>query len=352
MRCYVCACGAGGGAPFNNPAPLGASTDALEGKGPQRLPQGQLDRRLEGVAKAVGGGYCQLQMPLKLALGVRETVAGHRLGALEGAVTAPPSHASLGGGGYGVDPPSHWSRFCSGASANQKFPLAPSASQFRPKRFSGASKTSAPLGGGGLDPPTRPPLDPPAPLKGALVGDPVPRACTGKAVIPCRGGYGSSVRPLRGRTVCMGPTWGPKTNNKSENGIFGISASRGGRGAPGPHRNTVRQAMDGLWTKARGQQTQLNDPHNNQHNPQYANHGASRTRKRHQQEHRPQRQTERSDPTQHAKGRTGDCPGPRKGATTRRNVTRGVQRSGHLPPFSMKKTCKLFFPNNGQNQGP
>ena len=43
-----------------------------------------LDRRLEEVAKAVGGGYCRLQMPLKLALGVRGTVAGHRLGALEG----------------------------------------------------------------------------------------------------------------------------------------------------------------------------------------------------------------------------------------------------------------------------
>ena len=32
--------------------------------------------------------------------------------------------------------------------------------------------------------------------------------------------------------------------------------------------------------------------------------------------------SESSDPTQHAKGRTGDRPGPRKGATTRRNVTR------------------------------
>ena len=40
-------------------------------------------------------------------------------------------------------------------------------------------------------------------------------------------------------------------------------------------------------------------------------------------EHRPQRPTESSDPTQHAKGRTGDRPGPRKGATTRRNVTQG-----------------------------
>ena len=57
--------------------------------------------------------------------------------------------------------------------------------------------------------------------------------------------------------------------------------------------------------------------------PQHTNDWAPRTRKRHQQEHRPQRPTERSDPTQHAKGRTGDCPGPRKETTTRRNVTQG-----------------------------
>ena len=57
--------------------------DALEGKWPQRWPQQRLGRRLEEVAKAVGGGYCRLQMPLKLALAVRRTVAGHRLGALE-----------------------------------------------------------------------------------------------------------------------------------------------------------------------------------------------------------------------------------------------------------------------------
>ena len=62
-------------------------------------------------------------------------------------------------------------------------------------------------------------------------------------------------------------------------------------------------------------------PHSAQ--PQHANHWAPRTRKRHQQEHRPQRPTESSDPTQHSKGRTGDCPGPHKGATTRRNVTQG-----------------------------
>ena len=34
--------------------------DALEGNGPQRPPQMRLDRRLEKVAKAVGGGYCRL----------------------------------------------------------------------------------------------------------------------------------------------------------------------------------------------------------------------------------------------------------------------------------------------------
>ena len=38
--------------------------------------------------EAVGGGYCRLEMPLRLALAVRGTVAGHRLGA--------PSNASLG----------------------------------------------------------------------------------------------------------------------------------------------------------------------------------------------------------------------------------------------------------------
>ena len=43
-----------------------------------------------GVAKAVRGGYCRLQMPLKLALAVREAVAGHRLGALEGGGVPPP----------------------------------------------------------------------------------------------------------------------------------------------------------------------------------------------------------------------------------------------------------------------
>ena len=50
-------------------APAG---DALEEKVPQR----RLGRRLEEVAEAVGGGYCRLRMPLRLAPGVRGTEAG------------------------------------------------------------------------------------------------------------------------------------------------------------------------------------------------------------------------------------------------------------------------------------
>ena len=72
--------------------------------------------------------------------------------------------------------------------------------------------------------------------------------------------------------------------------------------------------------------------------PRHTNYWAPRTRKRHQQEHRPQRPTEHSHPTQHAKGRTGDCPGPRKGATTRRNVTQGGGVCGlWVPPRWLSK---------------
>ena len=133
--------------------------------------------------------------------------------------------------------------------------------------------------------------------------------------------------------------------------FWAVLAPGGGGGGGGTKvvcgGNTARQVMDRLRTEVRGQQKQSNDPRDNQHNPQYANywapltrkrhilphpsqpqhtnHWAPRTRKRHQQEHRPQRPTESSDPTQHVKGRTGDCPGPRKERTTRRNVTEGVR---------------------------
>ena len=53
--------------------------------------EGTSEAAPEAVGQAVGGGcqsgwgrYCRLQMQLKQAVGVRETVAGHGLGALEG----------------------------------------------------------------------------------------------------------------------------------------------------------------------------------------------------------------------------------------------------------------------------
>ena len=136
------------------------------------------------------------------------------------------------------------------------------------------------------------------------------------------GGGGRTYGGRPGQRVEEQGTWASRTQNHSEAG-YGRPVDRGACTA-----KTVKR------------------PGNNQHNPQYANYwapltrkrhipphsaqprhtddGAPRTRKRHQQEHRPQRPTERSDPTRHAKGRTGDCPGPRKGATTRRNVTQGA----------------------------
>ena len=49
---------------------------------------------LEEVAKAVEGGYCRLQMPLRLALAVRGTVAEYRLSALQG--VPPPFQCIFG----------------------------------------------------------------------------------------------------------------------------------------------------------------------------------------------------------------------------------------------------------------
>ena len=54
--------------------------------------------------------------------------------------------------------------------------------------------------------------------------------------------------------------------------------------------------------------------------PQHTKHWAPGTWKQHQRGHRPQRPTKHSNPTQHAEGRKGDCPGPRKETTTTAGV--------------------------------
>ena len=105
---------------------------------------------------------------------------------------------------------------------------------------------------------------------------------------------------------------------------MGGGGGAGRNRAPGPHRNTARQATDGLWTEVCGQQKQSNDPGNNQHNPQYANYWAPLTRKRHIPPHpatAPARQRlglrERGNDTSGSTGRSG-----RQNTATRRNMRR------------------------------
>ena len=60
--------------------------------------------------------------------------------------------------------------------------------------------------------------------------------------------------PTRGRPAVRGKgTYGGRSGQHVE------------EQGTGTHGNTARQVMDGLWTEARGQQKQSNDPGNNQH---------------------------------------------------------------------------------------
>ena len=81
--------------------------------------------------------------------------------------------------------------------------------------------------------------------------------------------------------------------------------------------------MDDLNVEGSGQQKPSSDHRNIQHNPRYANYWAPLTPKRRHKEHGPQRPSERIDPTQQVKGRTGDCPEPSKETATRRSIAQG-----------------------------
>ena len=142
--------------------------------------------------------------------------------------------------------------------------------------------------------------------------------------------------PIRGRPAVRGKrtyggrpgqrveeqgTWASHTQKHSEAG-YGRPVGRGAwtaKPVKRPRQQPAQPQYANYWALLT--RKRHIPPHSAQ--PQHTKYWAPRTRKRHRQEHRPQRPTERSDPTQHAKGRTGDCPRPRKGATTRRNVTRG-----------------------------
>ena len=135
-------------------------------------------------------------------------------------------------------------------------------------------------------------------------------------------------------------TWASRTQKHSEAG-YGRPVDRGAWTA-----NTVKrprqQPTQFQYANYRAPLTRKRHilPHPAQ--PRHTNDWAPRTRKRHQREHRPKWPTERSDPTQHAKGRTGDCPGPRKETTTRRNVTRGVLTTrSYNPPPPRVVSCRV-----------
>ena len=185
---------------------------------------------------------------------------------------------------------------------------------------------------------------------------PVPWGGWTKLRAPARGGGGGGHATFS--TAKHTDHWAPRTRKRHQR----RSTGRSGRQKAATRRNmrreergTIRgpvkeQQPDGMSHGGAGgrlceQQKQSNGPRNNQHNPPYANHWAPltrkwhtmphpahprhtnrwarRTRKQHQQAHRPQRPTESRGPAQHAKGRTCDCPGPRKETTTRQNVTQG-----------------------------
>ena len=125
----------------------------------------------------------------------------------------------------------------------------------------------------------------------------VPRTC------PSGGDVSEAGRP--GQRVEEQGTWASRTQKHSEAG-YGRPVDRGtwtAKTVKRPRQQPAHPQYANYWAPLTRKRHTM--PHSAQ--PQHTNYWAPRTRKRHQQEHRPQRPTERSDPTQHAKGRTGDC---------------------------------------------
>ena len=202
--------------------------------------QKRLGRRLP---KRLWGGYCRLQMPLKLALGVRGTVAGLTLGAPDGGYLPPfqciPGVASVRAG---VDPP-----LCSGCTCLPGAFIA--FSERRQGRFDCAASVGSPefcLRGGGW---------------GAVGGTPPQPQC--HALFekpPVLAGRSSSTAlwpssqqpppPLRGR-----PSAGPRASSIRAVVIFMRLATRTpkDRGGPvaRPGRNGQRPLRAWAGTRAR-----------------------------------------------------------------------------------------------------
>ena len=141
-------------------------------------------------------------------------------------------------------------------------------------------------------------------------------------------------------------TWASRTQKHSEAG-YGRPVDRGAwtaKTVKRPPQQPAHPQYANHWAPLTRKRHTM--PHSAQ--PQHTNYWAPRTQKRHQQEHWPQRLTESSDPTQHAKGRPGDCPGFRKGTTTRmshRGVNRALQNrgAGVREKGSIDRTVHQFY---------
>ena len=197
------------------------------------------------------------------------------------------------------------------------------------------------------------------------------RGWPGQSALPLPGARATPAQPASGGGCLPQPRWAVcatgarahqgQTSCEGEKDIWWmVGTTRGGAGHLGlTHTETQRGR---LWTACgqRGMNSKNSEtapqrpvqpqyanywaplkrkrhtlPHPAQ--PLHTNHWAPQTQKRHQQEHRPQPPTESSNPTQHAKGRTSDCLGPRKETITRRNVKQG----GRGPSFG-DRSSKAF----------
>ena len=210
-----------------------------------------------------------------------------------------------------------------------------------------------------------------------LAGDQAPREPTmgplrHSAVVRLRPGDPAPSGPPLGALRCpVEPNVGPgKGRNPRQNRGGQYQDNAWTSRAPGPHAhgNAARQVVDGLRMEVCGQQKQSNDSATTSATPITQLLGAADTQTAHPATtstapaHQPLDSanaettpagapaappTESSDPTQHAKGRTSDCPGPRKDTTTRRNVTQGVSepvQGVHLRGSEvMSEFCKVGY---------
>ena len=161
----------------------------------------------------------------------------------------------------------------------------------------------------------------------------------GRPAVRAKRTYGG--RP--GQRVEEQGTWASRTQKHSEAG-YGRPVDRGvwtATTVKRPRQQPAHPQYANWWAPLT--RKRHIPPHSAQ--PRHTNHWAPRTRKRHQREHRPQRPTERSDPTQHAKGRTGDCPGPRKGNNNQTDCHTGAGGGG-WQSFPLNKRGPLTASGN------